>query len=89
MVGEGERYRDLREGRVHAHVTTARPLADEQKAEIASKLGKALGKIVVVHDRVEPRLLGGLIVKLGDKVIDGSAKRRLDKLRRALASARE
>lgn len=88
IVDEFDRFRDLREGRVHAHVTSAVPLAEGLREEIRTRLEKATGKKVKVHERVEPRVLGGLLVKLGDRVLDGTLRRRLDRLRRGLHSVR-
>jgi F-type H+-transporting ATPase subunit delta len=87
IVQEFDRFKDIREGRLHVHVTTAKPLAEDQQADIRSKLEQATGKTILIHERVDARLLGGIIVKLGDKVIDGTARRRLDKLGKALAAA--
>jgi F-type H+-transporting ATPase subunit delta len=87
IVDEFERFKDVREGRVHVHVTTARSLDADQKAEMAQRLALATGKLIEIHERLEPAALGGVIVKLGDKVIDGTARRRLERLRRALVAA--
>ena len=75
------------EGRVHAHVTVARPASDADRDVIARQLAKTLGKEVVPHFTVNPAILGGVIVKVGDRVMDGSVRRRLGLLRgRLLAS---
>jgi F-type H+-transporting ATPase subunit delta len=84
IVDEFHRFRDLREGVVHAHTVSARPLGDEEREEIKRKLTAATGKQVRLHERVDETLLGGLVLRLGDKVIDGTLRRRLDGLRRAL-----
>lgn len=89
IMDEFERFRDLREGRLHADVTSAQPLDSEQLADITSRLEKATGKKVLIHEKRDPGVLGGLIVKVGDKVIDGSLRRRLDRLRRSLVSIQE
>jgi len=84
VVAEFDRFRDLREGRLHVHVTAARPLEDEARKDIARRLQKATGKQVKIHERVDPRVLGGLVVKVGDRVLDGSLRRKLQALRRVL-----
>jgi len=79
-----QEYNDLRdaeEGRVHARVTVAREMTDADKASLAEALGKALGKIVMPHVAVNPAILGGVVVRVGDTVMDGSVRRRLGALR--------
>jgi F-type H+-transporting ATPase subunit delta len=78
---------DVQEGRVHATVTVSRPPQDGDAAEISRRLSVALGKTVVAHLTVNPGILGGLVVRIGDTVMDGSVRRRLGALRTALASA--
>jgi F-type H+-transporting ATPase subunit delta len=73
-----------REGRVHANVTVARPIDSDGQGAIARDLSRALGKTVVPHLDVDPAILGGLVVRFGDNVIDGSVRRRLAILRRRL-----
>ena len=67
-----------------AQVTTAVPIDERQKATIASRLGQRVGKTVTVETRVDPEILGGVIAQIGDNVIDGSVRGRLERLRRAL-----
>jgi F-type H+-transporting ATPase subunit delta len=69
-----------------AQVTTAVPIDDRQKAVIASRLGRRLGKTVVLEERVDPSILGGVIAQVGDTVIDGSIRGRLERLRRTLTA---
>ncbi|MHC4223848.1 MAG: ATP synthase F1 subunit delta [Planctomycetota bacterium] len=88
VIAEFERYRDIRENRQHVHVTSAAPLPDEQREELTRRLVAVTGKNVELHEKIDPRVLGGLIVKVGDKVVDGTLKRRLEKLRRELVAVR-
>ena len=85
-------YRDLVdevEGRVHAQVTLAAPVDDEQRASIARQLTHTFGMPVVPQVRINPNILGGIIVRVGDRVMDGSVRRRLGILRnRMLAKPR-
>lgn len=77
-------YRDLvdeAEGRIHAQVTMAKPVSDEERSAIARQLSHTLGKPVVPQVRINPNILGGIIVRIGDKVMDGSVRRRLGLLR--------
>ncbi|MFL5577333.1 MAG: F0F1 ATP synthase subunit delta [Gemmatimonadaceae bacterium] len=78
---------DAAEGRVHAQVTVARDPSDAEREEIARDLGRVLGKKVVPHVTVNPAILGGVVVRVGDTVMDGSVRRRLTLLRNRLASA--
>jgi F-type H+-transporting ATPase subunit delta len=84
-------YQDLVdrvEGRVHASVTVARePDAADQKI-ITEQLSRTLSKTVVPHFHVNPSILGGVIVRVGDTVLDGSVRRRLATLRAKMTGAR-
>lgn len=71
---------DEAEGRVHADVVVARPVSDAEVQGMAAQLSKALGKNVVAHVSVNPGIMGGVVVKLGDTVMDGSVRRRLNVL---------
>ncbi|MEJ5221650.1 MAG: ATP synthase F1 subunit delta, partial [Tepidiforma sp.] len=82
------RLADDYEGIAHAEVTTAVPLTDEQLASIRARLGQQLGKQVVATARVDPAIIGGAIVRVGDRLIDGSVRTRLKLLRRELEGAR-
>ena len=72
---------DAAAGRVHARVTVSRGVSDADAAAIAVQLGKVLKKIVVPHVTVNPQILGGVIVRVGDTVMDGSVRRRLGAVR--------
>jgi F-type H+-transporting ATPase subunit delta len=84
-------YRDLvdeAEGRVHAQVTVAKPVDEAERAAIARQLSHTMGKPVVPQVRVNPNIMGGIIVRIGDRVMDGSVRKRLGILRsRMLARA--
>ena len=69
-----------------AQVTTAVAIDDRQKAVIASRLGRRFGKTVVLEERIDPSILGGVIAQIGDTVIDGSIRGRLERLRRTLTA---
>jgi F-type H+-transporting ATPase subunit delta len=70
---------------VHARVTVSRETTDADVQAMAASLSKALGKSVVPHVTVNPKILGGVVVRVGDTVMDGSVKRRLEKLRGQMA----
>lgn len=75
---------DAHEGRARAIVTTAVPLSEEQKAGIAERLGQITGKKISVEQAVAPGILGGLIARIGDTLIDGSTRSKLVALKKSL-----
>ena len=66
---------------VVAEVRSAVPLDEKQQAELAASLSKATNKNVTVKVIVDPSVIGGVVAKVGDIVIDGSIKRRLEQLK--------
>jgi F-type H+-transporting ATPase subunit delta len=71
-------------GRVHARVTVAKETSADENNVIARELSRAVGKEVVPHMSVNPAILGGVVVRIGDTVMDGSVRRRLGTLRRKM-----
>ena len=67
-----------------AEVRSAVPLSDDQRDRLAKALNEATGKQVEVKVVVDPSVLGGIVAQVGDTVIDGSVRSRLDQLRNAL-----
>jgi F-type H+-transporting ATPase subunit delta len=67
--------------RVVAEVRTAVALSDDQRTRLAAALGNATGRAVEVKVIVDPNVLGGIVAQVGDTVIDGSVRSRLDRLR--------
>ena len=61
------------------------PLTDEQTTRLVGSLGRIYGREVSVHVEVEPSVLGGIRVQVGDEVIDGSVAGRLEALQRRMA----
>ena len=66
---------------VVAEVRTATPLDASERKSLAKALGRATGKNVEVKVIVDPSIIGGVVTKIGDTIIDGSIKRRLEQLR--------
>lgn len=66
---------------VVAEVRSAMPLDEKQRSELASALSKATGKQVEVKVLVDPSVIGGIVAKIGDTVIDGTIRRRLEQIR--------
>lgn len=74
-------------GEMSAQVTSARPLSDNETAELKATLKAKLSRDVQLETRVDPSLLGGLIVKVGSRMIDSSLRTKLNGLRMAMRGA--
>jgi len=79
---------DQVEGRVHASVTVAREADEADRDLVVTQLSRVLGKQVVPHFHLNPSILGGVIVRVGDTVLDGSIRRRLATLRSRMLGVR-
>ncbi len=75
---------DVKMNRVRAGVTLAQEPNEAMRQSIAEGLRQALKKEVIPTYRVDPEILGGVVVRVGDRVFDGSVRRRATKLRRHL-----
>lgn len=73
-----------RKGELTARVTAAHALSPEQQAALAEKLKSSVGRDVALDITIDPSILGGLVVRLGSKMIDSSLKTRLSALGQAL-----
>jgi len=71
-------------GREEAQVVTAVPIGDEEKRIIEKQLATIVGKDVVASSKVDPNILGGLVARLGDRLVDGSVRTKLHDLRRSM-----
>jgi F-type H+-transporting ATPase subunit delta len=71
--------------RTLATVTTAVPLDDAQRGRLAASLRAQLGREVQLQVEVDPKVLGGVLVRIGDEVIDGSTRHRLGEARRSFS----
>ena len=78
---------DAKYNRLHAGVTLAREPDERLKAAVAAKLSEVTGKEVIPHFRVDPAILGGVILRMDDRLIDGSLRRRMARLRHHLLNA--
>jgi F-type H+-transporting ATPase subunit delta len=74
-------------GEVAASVTSAHPLTDEQVEALKAALKQTVGKDVTLSAKVDPSLIGGLIVKLGSRMVDSSLKTKLANLSLSLKGA--
>jgi len=73
------------EGRQIAEVRSAIPLTDDQQERLAASLTSATGHQVDIRVVVDPTVVGGLVVRVGDQVIDGSVRHRMAQLRDSLS----
>ena len=77
--------RDAASNTVEAQVRSAKPLTDAERAALTSRLEARAGQTVRLTERVQPDLIGGLVVRIGDVVYDRSVKHQLETLREQLA----
>ena len=78
---------DQHMNRVRAEVSVARPLDDQALRQITERLTALLGRTAIPHVRVRPEILGGIVVRTGNTLYDGSIRRQLDGMRKQLLSA--
>ncbi len=79
---------DHKLNRVRAAVTVARPADEALRQAIAARLTAVMGKQVLPHFHEDAGLMGGMVVRVGNRVFDGSVKRRMTLLRRQLLAGR-
>lgn len=78
---------DAQIGNVEVDVTTAQRLGSEQVEQVRQRVSQSLGKNAVVHQYVDESIIGGLVVRVGDKVIDASVREQLRAMREQLLTA--
>ncbi len=86
IADEYQRLLDSYRGIERAEVTTAIELDAEDKRKLEERLEAVVGKKVVVKPRVDPSVLGGVVARIGGKLLDGSTRSKLMALKKALAS---
>ena len=84
---EFQRLADAAAGRVRTTVTTAVELTPKDRDRVADELSRRLGKEIRMTLVVDPRILGGLKLQYGDRLVDASVSTRLEQLRRRLAAS--
>ena len=82
-----QRLLDSYRGIEPAEVTTAVPLDDKDRVKLAEHLGAMVGKKVRLKCEVDPSLIGGIVARIGDKLLDGSTRSKLMALKRELVGA--
>jgi len=86
VVAEFIRLDERRQGITHATATSAAPLTDIERKALTARLEQMTGGRIALETDVDAGLLGGLVVRVGDRLIDGSVRGRLERLRNQLAS---
>jgi F-type H+-transporting ATPase subunit delta len=84
IIREFRRILARRRGETAAEVTSAHKLSAAQLAALAAQLKKSVGTDVSVTDRVDPSILGGLVVRVGSRMVDSSLRTKLQRLRLAM-----
>jgi F-type H+-transporting ATPase subunit delta len=87
IAAELDRLSDEKAGIARATVISAERLSEAYQQRLVQELSEMTGKKIVLESKQDPELLAGLIVRIGDQVIDGSAKARIAELASQLLSA--
>jgi F-type H+-transporting ATPase subunit delta len=87
IAREFERLVAEHEGVIHAELTTAVELSDEEAKKLLGQIEQASGRKVDATRRVDPDLIGGIVLQVGSHRLDASVRGRLERLRRQLATA--
>ena len=85
IVAEYQLLVDAHLSRQRVDVITAVPMEDQQEERLRRQLALLLGKEVILTTSVDPEVLGGLVARVGDRIIDGSTRGKLVELRKSLA----
>lgn len=85
LAAEYRRLLNAHRGIEEAEVTTAVGIEEQEAERIGRGLANMAGKAVLLDMKVDPEILGGFVARLGDKLIDGSVRTRLDELRKNLS----
>jgi|SRR5688500_15949937 len=80
---------DEQRGNVEVDVTVAQRLSPDQLEQVRQRVSQALGKNAVVHQYVDEEIIGGLVLRVEDRLIDASVKYQLEAMRERLLAARK
>ncbi len=84
IAEEFQRFADMYTGVIRTQVISAIPLTPAQENEIGASLRQLTGNEIRLSTTVDPEILGGLVVRMGDRVLDGSTRTQLQSLRNTL-----
>ncbi len=79
-----EQYRANDEGSVNVQVTVPYPLEEDERKAVVAALQTTLDKTIDIETTVDPSIIGGIVIKAGDQIIDGSVLGNLNRLERIL-----
>lgn len=79
-----QQIRGVETGPIEVEVVSAVPLSDEERQTLVAKLQQQSGNNLDIHYRVDPSILGGLVIRIGDKLIDSSVAKRLATIKQTL-----
>jgi F-type H+-transporting ATPase subunit delta len=79
---------DHQEGKIEIDATVAEKLSNEQLDSVRKKISEALKRTAVIHQYVDPQIIGGLVLRVQDQLIDGSVRAQLAAMRQQLLAAR-
>ncbi|MBI4304499.1 MAG: F0F1 ATP synthase subunit delta [Chloroflexi bacterium] len=88
IAEEYQRLLDTYHGIEPAEVVTAVPIDEETKQSLEERLGTIIGKKVVVRPKVDSSIIGGIVARVGGKLLDGSTRSRLETLKKELGGVR-
>ncbi len=88
ITGEYRALMDDHRGVGAAEVITAVPLDSDAEKRIVDQMSKAMGKRIMLTSSVDPDIVGGIVIKIGDRLIDGSTRTKLSAMRNSLAERR-
>jgi F-type H+-transporting ATPase subunit delta len=88
ILREARSIWDKRQGRVHVRVRSAVSLVDDQLESLRSRLARLLAATPILHVVTDPRLIGGLVIEVGDHRYDASVKSRLEQIRQRLSEGK-
>jgi F-type H+-transporting ATPase subunit delta len=87
LVDEYEQLADSASGRLRATAVTAVALSEQERSRLSTQLSRRFGREVRLEVRVDPDIIGGLVLEVGDHLIDASVAGRLRQLRRTLVAS--
>lgn len=83
-----EKLMDEKLGKIEVDVTVSRKLTNQELEIVRQRISVAIRKEAVVHQYVDESILGGIIIRVGDQLIDGSVKAQLESMRRKMLNAK-
>jgi F-type H+-transporting ATPase subunit delta len=87
IADEYHKRLDTHMGRVKVRLVSAAPLDPDLTEQVRQSVGQALGKTPILESTVNPNIIGGLVLQVGDKLIDGSVKKQIELMKNRLLAA--